>query len=462
MSHRARRGCVGRAGRRGFAVAIALWTVTLAAIILAATQTAAWRGAADGRETAARVRATWAARAGVETIIARLQAETTASQPPGAKDLLAALADKAQGELPMSTYKVFYGERGVETLGVADAHAKININRMTRADLMLLTGMTDEMASNILDWIDADDIPQSATGATGGAERETYSGLGSPYPPRNGPIARLDDLRLVVNVKPIYIYGADPEMTGVATPENANVNVSGGVTSLTGELDAGWSAFVTASSVSGSVGPRGVPRVDLATASTSEIASAANVSNQQAEALSAIGKVGTARMEDFIRTDLQQMNQAAQAVLNPPRPGVRQPPQPQVPALSAEQLAALYENAVIAAPSPNATSPGKLNINTAPEEVLEILAGVDPTLRDGLLMLRDSQGGNIPSVVSLLGVPGVSRNRLSTLAGFLTARSDVFWFVSRGRDEATGVEVEMHVEVDRSSLPVVIRSMIIR
>lgn len=455
-----------RAGRgrvqRGFAVAIALWTVSLAAIILAATQTASWRGAADGREALARVRATWAARAGVETVIARLQAETTAGQPPGAKDLLAALADKALGELPLATYKVYHGDRGVETLGVADAHARLNINRMSRSDLLLLPGMTDELASNVLDWIDADDLPQAATGASGGAERETYAGLSAPYPPRNGPVPRLDELCLVYAVKPSNVYGTDGEMTGVATPENANVNVSGGVTSLTGELDAGWSAFATASSVQGMVGSRGVARVNLSTASASEIAAAANVSTQQAEALSAIGRVGTARMEDFIRTDLQQLNQAAQAVLNPPRPGQRQQPQPAIPPLSAEQLAALYDNAVVTATTPNTVVPGKLNINTAPTEVLEVMSGVDPTLRDALLLLRDSQGGNIPSIVALLGTPGMSRTRLATLASVMTTRSDVFWFISRGRDEATGLEVELHVEVDRSTLPVVVRSVAVR
>ncbi|MFO0083337.1 MAG: hypothetical protein ACK55O_12095, partial [Phycisphaerales bacterium] len=66
---------------RGFALAIVLWAIAITAIVLSATQISAWRQAASGRETLGQIRAKWAARAGVEQMIATLQSSTRTGTP---------------------------------------------------------------------------------------------------------------------------------------------------------------------------------------------------------------------------------------------------------------------------------------------------------------------------------------------------------------------------------------------
>jgi DNA uptake protein ComE-like DNA-binding protein len=448
------------APKRAFALAIVLWAVALASLILLSVQISAWRQAADGREALARVRAHWAARAGVEAVIARLQAESQLAQPLSTPALLKALSETARGTqgagTGAATYEVFHAERGSAVLGPGDAHAKININTLRRQDLILLPNMTDELAGNILDWIDADDLPQQVTGSAGGAEQETYLGLGFGYRPRNGPIRALAELELVKDAKTEFVRGADRDLTGIATDDNVFVNASGVATSLTGSLDAGWSAMLTASTADWGLSDQMQPRLDLTQATAGELSSLTRMTSQQAEVVIAAVKTNQARMEDFIRLDLSQIRTITNAI-NPP---ANNRPQPQVPALTREALTALWERCSIG--DPKTPWPGKLNINTAPSEIFEYLERLDTNTRDALITYRDSRAGEVASLIDLLDVPGMSRNRLATLSRFLTTRSNVIEFIARGRDTATGITVELQVELERTSLPVTIRSLVVR
>ena len=52
----------------GSATIVVLWSIAIAAIIVAATQMVSWRTATLGRSSIGRVQARWAARAGVERV----------------------------------------------------------------------------------------------------------------------------------------------------------------------------------------------------------------------------------------------------------------------------------------------------------------------------------------------------------------------------------------------------------
>jgi len=64
--------------------------------------------------------------------------------------------------------------------------------------------------------------------------------------------------------------------------------------------------------------------------------------------------------------------------------------------------------------------------------------------------------------MDLLDAQGMDSATLAGLFAVLEVRSSVFVVTSRGRDAASGVEVEMTASVDRSADPVVIRSMVVR
>ena len=59
-------------------------------------------------------------------------------------------------------------------------------------------------------------------------------------------------------------------------------------------------------------------------------------------------------------------------------------------------------------------------------------------------------------------VPGFTRETLAEIYPYLCVKSNVFVAVSRGRDEATGMEVEIVATLDRSKIPVIIKDLHVR
>ncbi len=441
-----------RARRRGggFAIAMVVWAIGIATLILLALQGSAYAQAASGREAIARVRAFWAARGAVELVINRLQSDTTSQNPSGAADLLASLAEESDGQTLGATYRVFHGDINAQPVqGPADAGAKININKMTSDDLMLLPDMTTDMAAAIVDYIDSDDEPQD-----GGAEVETYGSLDSSFRPRNAPVRSLAELGVVEGVQSEYVRGLDANYDGVVDPVEAaagsrtSAAVSG---SSTGTVDLGWSAYVTASSTAGGYGLTGEARIDLTTASTSDIMKVAGIDSTQAQVVTLAAQSGSLTMEDFIRTPLSTL-------VNTVAPNDRS--LRTVQNLTRDQLRSLYEGSSIGDDS--GVSPGKLNFNTCHEDTFKYLARLDPSIADTVKAFRDQSNGNVASVVDLLDAAGLSASSVADMASYLTARSNVFTMTVLGRDDNTGLLVEMQVELDRSTIPVTINSIRIR
>ena len=69
------------ARRKGVVTIMVIWAIAIASIIVAATQILSFREATIGRECLSRVQARWAARAGVETMIAIMNGTTRIQIP---------------------------------------------------------------------------------------------------------------------------------------------------------------------------------------------------------------------------------------------------------------------------------------------------------------------------------------------------------------------------------------------
>ncbi len=143
--------------------------------------------------------------------------------------------------------------------GVVDEAGKINVNALLALDggkgdvahtiLMALPNMTDDVANSILDWLDPDDTPR-----TDGAEDDYYSSLPTPYHCKNGPLDSLEELLLVKGVTPQMLYGNDRNRNGVLDPDEDD----GG-----GQVDLGWSAFLTVYSHEPNTDVNGAARIYL-------------------------------------------------------------------------------------------------------------------------------------------------------------------------------------------------------
>ncbi|MGD9689247.1 MAG: helix-hairpin-helix domain-containing protein [Phycisphaerales bacterium] len=448
--------------RSGFATALVIWAVALAAVILVSLQIPAYRQAIDGREVAARVRATWAARAGVERVIARLQLEAEAADPFPASTLLSSLEQDAEGQLDQASYLVGkYDPASASGIGpgAADAQSKLNVNVMTFDDLMLVPDMTEEVADAILDYIDADDDIREA-----GAESETYTTMPASFKARNAPIRDLRELELVIGVVPELLRGEDWNLNGLLDPNENDGDASFPRDNADGILDAGWSALLTAAGTTGGLGPSGLERIDLSTAEASEIAQALGVDDQQAETIATYAQGGSAKLEDFIEKNLstiaQEAGGGAAAGGGGGRGGGGGGRTPRVQNLTREQLGTLLNECVIGDPA--LVSVGKLNVNTCSPEALESISAIDPTMRDAILLYRDQAGGDMLSIAELLEIPQMTAGTLAQLFPYLDVRSNVFVVTSRGRDAATGITVELIAEIDRSTQPATLRKVTVR
>ncbi|MGQ0627970.1 MAG: hypothetical protein ACT4PL_07710 [Phycisphaerales bacterium] len=444
--------------RRGFATALVLWAIALAVLILAGLQMSAWRQAADGREAVARVRAQWAARAAIESVVARLEDEATQAQPLGAKSLMESLAADSNGELAGATYRTRHEDTTGVRSGPQDLGGLLNINLMTFDDLMLMPDMTEDAAYAIIDWIDADEDANLL-----GAEAESYLGLPIPYRPRNGPIRSLHELELVIGVKPEWVRGEDWNLNGLLDPGEDDGDITWPPDNRDGKLDAGWSAIVSTGGTSGGIAPTGEKRLDLATEQASAVAAAVGCESDQADAI--VGHVtgGATTLGDFIRTNLStiaQQNAQRQAQGSVLGQAANANRRTRVANLSREQLGALLDRCTIG--ESKMVYPGKINLNTVDERTLEYLATLQPTTRDALVLFRDQNAGDIAHLTDLLTVPQMNAATLADLYEKFDVRTNVYSVTAQGRDEATGLVVEITAEVDRSTLPVTIRSVVVR
>lgn len=120
---------------------------------------------------------------------------------------------------------------------VIDEGGKLNINALIAQDktgevlynaLLKIPDMTSDVADAIVDWVDADDTPR-----TNGAESTAYQSLNNPYKCKNGPLNSLEELLLVKGVTPQLLFGTDQNQNGASDEAGSS------------SLSRGWSDYLT-------------------------------------------------------------------------------------------------------------------------------------------------------------------------------------------------------------------------
>jgi type II secretory pathway component PulK len=431
-----------RSFRRAFATLLVFGVIVIAAVVVVMLQSTAFSQAAAGREALARVRAHWAARAGLEATIARLEFDTENPDSSDAFKVIDELASVGEGSFASATYRITSWDNGTEYPGPSDAHSRLNINLLTRDQLLLIEPlMTEDIADSILDWIDADDDVREL-----GAELGYYQSLPYPYEPRNAPFRSIQELELVAGVDIEDVRGEDWNLNGLLDPNENDGSDSWPPDNADNVLDAGWSGILTAASSEGSLSATGQERLDLTSADESDLADRISVTSSQAGAiLDYVANNQNATMADFINRNLSRMGS-----------------QPPAENLTTEQLGLLLDEATIGPADAGAVLPGRLNINTCPAEVFEYLPEIQADVADAIIADRSGRPEGYTSIAQLLEVPGMTRRQLATVYPLLTVRSNVYSVTCRGRDTLTGLEVEVMATIDRSTLPVVVREVLVR
>ena len=256
-----------------------------------------------------------------------------------------------------------YGDSALPVFGLADEGAKLNINTATFNQLMLLPDMTDDVAAAIVDWRSDPSKP-----TPGGAESDYYLNLNDAYYCKNDLYESVEELLLVRGVTQQFLYG-----NGQAPPlgESSNISSSGSST-VTNDLwlQRGLYELLTAYSIEpASAGTGATTGGGTATgtrAATGSAASSGTAANGGSAAGKTTGTAGTGKTTAGTTAATTQLR-------------------------------------------------GRININTAPREVLLTLPGLESTDVDKLLSQRASSTTPSTNTNWVKQVLGQKANALTNL-----------------------------------------------
>jgi DNA uptake protein ComE-like DNA-binding protein len=291
-----------RAAHRGSVVVVVVWAVAVAAVLVSATQIVTFRQAVVGRETLARVQARWAARAGMEQMVAIMEFHLQNADPDDPMAVVRDMEEHATGTTATGSWDIRHFLDGLEWAGPLDEGAKLNINVATSMQLTNIPNMTPDVVDAIIDWRDADDNVQGL-----GAESDYYANRTLGYKPRNGNFRSFAELELVAGAWPLYVRGEDWNLNGRLDPNENDGNKSFPNDKPDGKLDGGWSKFLTATSVQSPMSLSGENKLPLKGADPESLTKRLGIDADQAKALAAYGNQPNAKPEALIATPLSQL-----------------------------------------------------------------------------------------------------------------------------------------------------------
>lgn len=437
---------------------VVLWSIAIAAMVVAATQMITWRTASLGRASLGQVQARWAARAGIERIISTLAYHTETPDPEDPMLLYRDLEYDWSGSLSSGTWEIQHAAEGLELKGPLDLHSRLNINAANSLQLQEVPDMTIDVVDAIRDWIDEDDEVQGT-----GVESSFYEGREMNYRPRNGSMKSIAELELVAGAWPESVRGEDWNLNNRLDANENDGDLAFPTDDADDELDLGWSGYLTAESVDSPLGLSGLPRIDLRTASAEELVDTLEVNEAQAQALlqyasgenPILGTLLTIELAEIVggtsSTSQRSGRSGRSRGRNTGTEGATV-----IDPLTDQQLERIFAECTVTDFTGIEPVPGRVNVNTAGPEVLRILFDGDAGIAESIMALRQSRAEGIRSIVDLREVRRIQPAILAGVADQIDVTGWTFSVTSRGTS-ANGQEVEIHAILDRSSLPVVIR-----
>jgi len=400
---------ITKVNKKGLVLVTVLWVVVVLMVIVAVLGR---KSRLDTKVCIARIegiRCKWASRAGIEKAIGLLNEDTRES------DCLTDFWSDNDED-----FNDIWLESCRFTVRVVDESSKLNINTVTKGQLLGLPEMLEEIADAIIDWRDQDDTPSA-----GGVEGGYYENLPFGYMARNGPLRTIRELLLVKDVTPEMLYGEDTnfnnqldynEQDGDESPPNDDGD---------SELDKGWIAYLTCYSYDNNKDAEGNQRININNANENQLTSSLSISSSQAGGIvegRPYESIGDLINEEL---DLQTFNQIADKITVD----------------DSEKI------------------PGKVNINTASAIVLRALLGGGDSaeqLAENIVAYRETLLYGMQSIAEVMQVPSMDIEKFKQIAGLITTRSDVFTIrcvATADRNGKNGATLETETVVDRSSSP---------
>ncbi len=272
---------------------------------------------------------------------------------------------------------------------VADASSLVNLNTAPEEQLLNLN-LTQEQIDCLLDWREAGDQPRAD-----GAKNEYYNALTEPYNAKEGRLDTFDELLLIKDWLPTTLYTVPDSTTNGTTPR-------------------ALSQLCTVESFSPNTDSTGQQRQNINNAQQQQLIQA-GLSQQAATAIIAR------------RNGLGSFSSMGQVLTTP--------------GLDSRSAGVLLDRF---SASSAVRLEGKINVNTATEEVLATLPGITTDIASSIVT---QQSTGLTDLSQLLTVPGMTVQTVAPIADDLTVGSDTFLVRSRGTAGGISVCLEATVQV---------------
>jgi len=307
------------------------------------------------------------------------------------------------------------GEDAIQYYGGVDECGKLNVNTATREMLLQLPNATEEAVDSLLDWRDEDDEPEPF-----GAETPYYMSLAEPYRPKNGLIDTVDELLIIKSINLNLLYGEDTNMNGTL-----DVNENDGAESMPadnsdGALNMGWRPYITAYSYAPNTDSTGQARINI------------NSADEQALEENFGEILSRQEIQNIIS---EREDEAFESVAHVMEADIDESKWRQI----VDRITVSEEQQLT----------GRVNLNTASQQVLQCLLPENPDIVQAIIEYRESGNGPFQDLGGLLEVQGMNEDVLYELASLVSTKSSVFSARSTGYLQRTGAFKQIHAIIDR-------------
>ena len=374
------------------------------------------------------LRCRWGGRAGMEKAVGILYEDDRAS------DSFADLwtdNDEDLTDIPLEGCRF--------TVTVVDEASKLNINTVTKDQLMELPNMLEEIADAIIDWRDDDDTVSGA-----GVESSYYETMPYIYRIRNGPFRTIRELLLVKGVSEEYFYGEDTNFNGELDYNERDGDETPPADDGDDELDLGWIEYLTCYSYDKNKDAEGETRININSANQRQLTESLGITSSQAQWIVDNRSNGFSSIADLINNN------------SPQEPPAGAGGGSAAQEIDLQTFANIADKITV---SDDEQTQGKVNINTASVIVLSALLGGDDAalqLAEQVVAYREEQLYGMESIAEIMELGGVSVNTFKQIADLITVRSDVYSIRSVAvaeRPRSDGLTVLTEAVIDRTDSP---------
>ena len=318
--------------------------------------------------------------------------------------------------------------------GLTDEGSKLNLNAATTSMVSRLPGMKTSLTDALLDFLDDDDVPRPE-----GAEQEYYNALPQPYRIHNGPLSTVEQLLLVRGFTPAVVLGEDANRNFSLDPNEDDGDEREPPDDADGRLQPGLLPLLTVYSREPNTDRTGRRRFNLNTPG----AALTDTNDLPPAFVAFVSELGASKSVVLDPAELLE----ATVTLKGPDGQDRAVPT----GIGKESLALVLDRFTGSA---EAEVVGRINVNTAPASVLQLVPGIDNALAENILSARRNLPAERRSSVAWIHIENlVEADRFREIAPFLTTRSLQYRFNVVGYGARSGKFRVLEAVIDVASRP---------